>query len=379
MSEKEILNRQKYKQNRKNRLVIQAIALAVVIAIALGSFLIYDRMNRTYYIEYTENSNVDYYVFYQENKYFDDLVRGKDQTYIAHLIDHITADFQYQMNMDAARVDFDYSYSIQAQLVVEDTNTGKPYFTQEEMLLPCTEKTAHGGSKVEILEQVDIPFPKYNAAATEFMNAYQLSNATATLIVTLDVQMLSSCDQFEKNNTNAYSTDIRIPLNELTMDIISTASAPATESKVLAYNTFINKQVPLTIGYIASGLALLQVLVLVAYMHLTKNEDVTYTARVRKLMNAYSSYIQRMEGDFNDQGYQVILIKSFNELLGIRDTLQAPILMTENKDQTMSRFLIPTDSKMLYAFEIKVDNYDEIYGVQTASTPKGGGSGRYLR
>ena len=379
MSEKEILKRQRYKQNRKKWLMFQAVALVLVVAIALCSFLSYDRMNRTYYIEYTENSNVDYHVFYQENKYFDDLVRGKDQTYIAHLIDHITADFQYQMNMDAARVDFDYSYSIQAQLVVEDTNTGKPYFTQEEMLLPCTENTAHGGSKVEILEQVDIPFPKYNAVATEFMNAYHLSDATATLIVSLDVQMLSSCDQFEKNNENAYSTDLRIPLNELTMDIISTASAPATESKVLAYNSFINKQVPLTIGYIASGVALLQVLALVAYMHLTKNEDITYTARVRKLMNAYSSYIQRMEGDFNDQGYQVILIKSFNELLGIRDTLQAPILMTENKDQTMSRFLIPTDSKMLYAFEIKVDNYDEIYGVQAAPAPKGGGRGRYLR
>ena len=379
MSEKEILKRQKYKQNRKKWLMIQTVALVLVAVIALGSFFVYDRMNRTYFIEYTENSIIDYQVIYQENEYFDDLIRGKDQTYIAHLIDHITADFQYQMNMDAANVDFEYGYSILAQLVVEDKDTGKPYYTAEEQLLPCTQQTAHGGSKVEIQEQVEIDFPKFNAIAEEFMTAYDLKNATATLIVTLDVQMLSSCDQFEKNNENAYSTDIRIPLNELTMDIVSTASAPATESKVLVYNTFINKQVPLTIGYIASGLALLQTLAMIVFMHLTKNEDVTYTARVRKLMNAYSSYIQRMEGEFDDQGYQVILIKSFHELLGIRDTLQAPILMTENKDQTMSRFLIPTDSKMLYAFEIRVDNYDEIYGVQTASTHKNGGQGRYLK
>lgn len=379
MSEKEILKRQKYKQNRKKWLMIQTVALVLVAVIALGSFFVYDRMNRTYFIEYTENSTIDYQVIYQENEYFDDLIRGKDQTYIAHLIDHITADFQYQMNMDAANVDFEYGYSILAQLVVEDKDTGKPYYTAEEQLLPCTQQTAHGGSKVEIQEQVEIDFPKFNAIAEEFMTAYDLKNATATLIVTLDVQMLSSCDQFEKNNENAYSTDIRIPLNELTMDIVSTASAPATESKVLVYNTFINKQVPLTIGYIASGLALLQTLAMIVFMHLTKNEDVTYTARVRKLMNAYSSYIQRMEGEFDDQGYQVILIKSFHELLGIRDTLQAPILMTENKDQTMSRFLIPTDSKMLYAFEIRVDNYDEIYGVQTASTHKNGGQGRYLK
>lgn len=378
MSEREILNRQRYKENRKKWLMVQAIALAVVIAIALGSFLIYDRMNRTYYIEYTENSNIDYQVIYQENEYFDDLIRGEDQSYIAHLIDHITADFQYQMNMDASNVNFDYSYSILAQLVVEDKDTGKPYFTEEELLLPCTQQTAHS-NKVEIQQQAMIDFQKFNTIAKEFMTAYDLDNATATLIVSLDVRMLSSCDQFEKNNENAYSTDIRIPLNELTMDIFSTSSAPAEESKVLAYNTAVNKQVFRAIGFVMSGLALLQALVLVVFMHMTKNEDVTYTARVHKLLNAYSSYIQRMEGEFDDQGYQVIMIKSFNELLGIRDTLQAPILMTENKDQTKSRFLIPTDSKMLYAFELKVDNYDEIYGAQAAPAPKVGGRGKYLK
>ena len=48
-------------------------------------------------------------------------------------------------------------------------------------------------------------------------------------------------------------------------------------------------------------------------------------------------------------------------MLGIRDTIQSPILMTENRDETMTRFLIPTNTKILYVFEIKVDNFDEIY------------------
>lgn len=369
MSEQEILNRQEYKQGRKKWLIIQVIALVLVAVIALSSFLTYDRMNRTYYIEYTEDSTVDYQVVYQKNEYFDDLVRGKDQTYIAHLIDHMTADFQYEINMDTANVNFDYSYSIPAQLVVEDKYTGKPYYTVEEMLLPCTQQSVINGSKVEIQEQVKIDFPKFNAMAAEFMDAYNLENATATLVVSLNVQVQSSCEQFEKNE-NTYFTDIRIPLNELTMDILCTSSTPASESKVLACGTSVNKQVFLVVGYLAAGLALLQTLALIIFMHLTKNEDITYSARVRKLLNAYSSYIQRMEGEFDDQGYQLILIKTFNELLGIRDTLQAPILMTENKDQTMSRFLIPTDSKLLYAFEIKVDNYDKIYGVQTANVHK---------
>lgn len=371
MSEKEIIKRKKYKKNRKTQLIIQTVALAVVIAIALVSFLTYDRMNRTYYIEYTESSNIDYQVLYQENPYFDDLIRGKDQTYIAHLIDSITADFQYQMNMDAANVGFDYNYSIQAKLSVEDKNTGKPYYTEEELLLSEVQQTAHS-NKVEIKESVVLDFPKYNAIAQDFMNTYALEDATATLYVTLDVQVCSSCDQFEQSNQNSYSTDICIPLNKLTMDIYCTTSAPGTECKVLACNTAVNKQVFLTIGYITAGLALLQALAIIIFTQLTKNEDITYAAKVRKLLNGYSSYIHRIEGDFNDLGYQLVLVKSFSELLGIRDTLQIPILMTENKDETMSRFLIPTDSKLLYAFEIKVDNYDEIYGVQAAPAYSGG-------
>ena len=361
MSEREILNRQQYKKNRKKWILIQTVALVVVAVIALGCFLTYNRLDRTCYIEYTEDSETDYQVVYQENEYFDDLIRGEDQTYIAHLIDHITADFQYQMNMDASNVSLDYSYNIMAQLVVEDKGTGKPYYTVEEALLPCTQEAIANSNNVKIQEQVTIDFPRFNRIASDFINAYDLKNAKATLIVTLKVQMLSTCEQFEKCNENTYFTDVRIPLNELTMDINCTTNTPETASKVLAYQNDVNQKAFLIVCYVATVLALLQAIGLIIFMHLSRNEDVTYTVKVQRMLNSYSYYIQRMEGDFNDKGYQIIKIKSFNELLGIRDTLQSPILMTENRDQTMSRFLIPTDSKMLYMFEIKVDNYDELY------------------
>lgn len=379
MSEREILNRQQYKKNRKKWILIQTVALVVVAVIALGCFLTYNRLDRTYYIEYTEDSETDYQVVYQENEYFDDLIRGEDQTYIAHLIDHITADFQYQMNMDASNVSLDYSYNIMAQLVVEDKGTGKPYYTVEEALLPCTQEAIANSNNVKIQEQVTIDFPRFNRIASDFINAYDLKNAKATLIVTLKVQMLSTCEQFEKCNENTYFTDVRIPLNELTMDINCTTNTPETESKVLAYQNDVNQKAFLIVCYVATVLALLQAIGLIIFMHLSRNEDVTYTVKVQRMLNSYSSYIQRMEGDFNDKGYQIIKIKSFKELLGIRDTLQSPILMTENRDQTMSRFLIPTDSKMLYMFEIKVDNYDELYAREYDSTQEGDSSESVLK
>ena len=78
-------------------------------------------------------------------------------------------------------------------------------------------------------------------------------------------------------------------------------------------------------------------------------------------MCSYRSFIQQIDGEFDTAGYQVVLIKTFIELLGLRDTIQSPILMSENLDQTRTQFLIPTDTKLLYVYEIKVDNYDELY------------------
>ena len=363
MSENEILRRQEYKRNRKKWILIQTIALALVVVIALGSFLVYDRMNQTYYIEYTESSAIDYRVQYQENNFFQDPWLGKDQAYISFLIENILADFHYEMTMATANVGFDYTYKVTARMEVADKSSGNPYYTVEEVLIPCQQASTKNGNLVQIDQQVSIDFRHFNDMAKTFTTVYGLKNATSTLVVTLDVQVNSSCDQFEKNNENAYSTAINIPLNEETMSIYLSAEAPASESKVLAYQAAVNQKVFLVIGYVAAGLAFLQVLGLLIYMHLTKNEDVTYTAKVRKLVSAYSSYIQRMEGDFDDRGYQILVIKTFNEMLGIRDTIQAPILMTENRDKTMSRFLIPTNTKLLYVFEVKVDNYDDIYGV----------------
>lgn len=370
MSEKEILKRQQYKQNRKKWLIIQAVALALVVAIALCSFLVYDRMNRTYYIEYSEDSTIGYQVQYQETDFFEEPWLGENQAYIFALIENILADFHYEMHMGTSNVGFGYTYTITARMEVADKSSGNPYYTVEDVCVPCQQETTKGGNLVQINEQVEIDFQHYNDMAKTFTTVYDLKNASSTLIVTLNVQVLSSCDQFDKNNENAYSTSLNIPLNEETMSIHTTASAPAAENKVLAYKTFVNKQVFLVIGYTTSGLALLLALVMTVFMHLTKNEDVTYTAKVRRLLNSYSSYIQRMDGEFDAQGYQILPIKTFDELLGIRDTLQAPILMTENKDQTMSRFLIPTNAKLLYVFEIRVDNFDEIYGVYTDSASK---------
>ena len=361
MSEAEIKRRQDYKRNRQKWIFIQAVAIAVVLVIALASFLIYDRMNRTYYIEYTESGSVNYKVKYKENGYFTEDWIGPGMSYVTSLTDTVSANFNYKLNMDTSNVGFDYTYGVTSTLIIADKSTGSYIFSPIEEVVAEKTGSATGTSGVSIGEVVNIDYDAYNTLAHQFISTYDLKSVSSYILVTLNVNMLSNCDEFESSNENSYSISLNIPLQQESFSMFTTSSVPEGESKVLACKGTINQTLFLVISIIAVIIAFLLGCYLAVFVLITKNHDVNYANKVKKLLSSYRSFIQQIDGEFDTEGYQIVPIKSFVEMLGIRDTLQSPVLMWENKDETMTQFLIPTHTKLLYTFEIKVDNYDEIY------------------
>ena len=369
MSEIEIQRRKKYKQNRKRWMIVQLTAIILLAAIMLGSFFIYHKMNRTYSVEYTETGSITYMVKYRDNNFFDTDWIGMDQTYISSLIEEMTADFSYRLDTDSTDLGFNYQYRIDAKVLIASKDTGAPYYTYEENIYPPKESDAQSDSAVQLKESVRIDYVKYNQMAKSFIETYDLQNvASCTLIVTLSVDLLSADQKIAEGQNNKYTTSLNIPLAVDSINVYSTSSSPANEVKVLEYKNSANREIFFNTAVSALTLDVLLVLILIVFLHLTKNEDVTYEAKIRRILRSYRSFIQRIDGEFEYEGYQIVIIRSFTELLGIRDTIQSPVLMSENHDETMTRFLIPTSNRILYVFEIKVDNYDEIYGKLAQAT-----------
>ena len=363
MSELDIQRRKEYKHNRKKWMIIQLVAIILFAAIAIGSFLVYNQMNRTYYVEYTERGTVDYMVQYKENQFFDDEWIAANQTYISSLVKGMTASFDYRLYTESSDLGFKYGYKIDAKLLVASKDSGTPYYTYEENIFPPKETSVNSSSKVNIDETVWIDFTKYNQMAQTFIDTYNLKDsASCTLIITMNVDILSTNTQFKKDNQNSYTTSMNIPLAVESFNIFTTSSSPDNEVKVMEYQDIADRDIFFVTSVSAVSLDALLVIALLIFLHLTKNEDITYAAKIRKILRSYSSFIQRIDGEFEYEGYQIVMIKTLNEMLGIRDTMQLPILMSENHDETMTRFVIPTHTKILYVFEIKVDNYDDIYG-----------------
>ena len=361
MSELEIQRRQEYKRNRKKWTLIQLTAIVLLAVISLGLLIGYNRMNKTHYIEYKEAGSVDYKVHYIQNDFFDDLWIDKDQSYISSLTDGIKADFCYVLGTASDDMSFDYSYSIDATLVITRKGTGTPYYTVEENILPKKSLSVKDKSSLKINESVSVDYKKFDAIARDFINTYDIKDATCVLTVTLKVNTESLNTKFDQKIPGCFSTSLSIPLAEDNFNITRTSGSTENQSKYFEFNSVANRKVVLVFAIITAVLSLILVVLLLIFLRLTKNEDVTYASAVNKILKSYDSYIQRIIGEFDCEGYQIVEIKTFNEMLGIRDTIQSPILMTENRDETMTKFLIPTNTKILYTFIIKVENYDEIY------------------
>lgn len=86
---------------------------------------------------------------------------------------------------------------------------------------------------------------------------------------------------------------------------------------------------------------------------------IDYSRRVARICKNYKSYIQCIGNDFVTDGYLVLRIGEFSEMLEIRDTVQKPVLMYENADKNCTRFFIAADG-IVYLHEIQVEKFEEL-------------------
>ncbi|MBE6601547.1 MAG: hypothetical protein E7637_03450 [Ruminococcaceae bacterium] len=359
MSESEKKKRGLYRKNREKWIFAQSVIVAVVAIAILISSLVSHQLSKKYYIGYKEGGNIDYDVYLKENDFYDSPYLDKNQSYVASLIDRIITNFSYEIDMDTANVNYRYSYTIKSRLEIIDDTSGAAIYNPEYELINVQNKLQNSSSRLTVNEIVVLKYDEYNDLANRFLDTYGLSATTSNIVLTLTVDVLSDCNAFSGSSVDTYSSELRIPLTTQTVNIQMTSSVPAAETKMIACTRGAGSEVFKTTAIVLGVIDALLILLLVAFIYLTRTPDITYTARVKKIMSQYKSYIQRIKNLFETNGYQVIVVDTFDEMLEIRDTIQAPILMYENEEKTCAKFMIPTDSKLLYLYTITMEGYVE--------------------
>ena len=359
MSEKEKNKRAAYRKNREKWIFAQSVVVIVLTLAVLISALVSAQLQKKYYIGYREGGSIDYNVFLKENEFFEQAHLGKDQSYVASLIDKIIADYSYEIDMDTDDVNYRYSYTIKSRLEIIDNSSSVAIFNPEKELVNVQNRSQSSSNRLRINEIVVINYDEYNDLANKFLEAYSLTSTTSNIVVTLEVDVLSDCEAFSGSAVDTYTSELRIPLTTKTVNIQMTSAVPDDEAKMIACTRGAGSEVFKTTAIVLGVVDILMILLLVAFIFLTRTPDVNYTARVKRILSQYKSYIQKINNVFETYGYQTIFVNTFDEMLEIRDTIQAPILMYENEDKTCAKFMIPTDSKLLYVYKIEVEGYVE--------------------
>ena len=356
MSESEKMSRDEYGMKRKKYMFYQWIGLGLLFVLLLIFSIVYFKTDKAAYVYYSEDGNAVHYAYLKENNgFFDEEYLNGSHAYVSSLIDHMRADFSYKLKFDTDRVKYTYTYDIETQLEILDVASGAPLYNPIVCRQIEPTSVSGEGDAFAIAQQVNIDFQEYNRRANNFINKNRLTETSSTLIVRMNVTVVGVSETFDADHSDRYVTELRIPLCKIAFKPTINSTVPAGEKKILAVsgNT---RQVFGILAIISLVGLILDGCVYLFFAITTRDRFIDYSRKVAHICKNYKSYIQRIENDFVTDGYHVLRLGEFPEMLEIRDTVQKPVLMYENADKTLTRFFIAADG-IVYLHEIKVDEF----------------------
>lgn len=336
-----------HKRKRKKHKIILAIESIMTIIIALIIIITYFALTKNDYNKYSEKAKVNYKVYLKENEFYEDKYIDEKTSVVASLIENIEVDFKYNLDLEQEQ-EYIYSYKILAKTNVKETKRANSiYETTEEII--SKEKQELNSKNLEISERVNINYNEYNAKINKFINIYNLDNTTNTLELDMYVYVINKYDGEQINKESKVMT-LNIPLTTKTVDISIGSNVIEDEGQILLRKSeYENLTYLIVIGIIILIIGLIILVKLIKYMIDTRSAETMYDQELKRILFDYKSYIQTTNNDVNPNNYKTIQINTFNEILRMRDILQAPILMYTEEGKERTKFMIVKDG-MLYIY-----------------------------
>ena len=322
-----ILQHQRKRRRHKIKLAVGSFVVILVAIILIATYAI---LSKNYYNEYKENAEVEYKIRLNENEFYTGEYLEGITGVVASIIKDIEAEFKYKLDLKEEQ-DYIYDYKILSQIEVKEGSRENSIYTIEEEIAskPATETNS---KQLEIDEKFTIDYNEYNRKISKFITVYNLSNTNSTLSVNMYLHVINKYDGSQVNKDEKVMT-LNVPLTTKTVDV-SIATNVITGVSIL------------TIGIII-------LLMFIKYMLETRSAETMYEQELRKILFNYKSNIQKISSEENLQGYKILKIGTFNEILEMRDTIQAPILMYAENEERTKFMIINNDVLFVYVLGVK--------------------------
>ena len=344
---------------RRNTVFAYICVIILVFALLVADFMLYARSSKEKYVTYDEKSNIDYQVYYKDNEFFDNNYLESDKQYIASLIDNINTEFNYEISLEDVDVEYKYSYRIEANVIVRDEDNKNLFYDKTEILLEEVEKDTDS-KKVSINENLLINYNEYNDKIKNLIRTYELDNAESYLNINMYVNVVGSCEEFVDNQEQEKIITLSIPLAEATMAIDFVDNTVNSTNNVMKCGS--ESENSLFFLILGVGLIIIEVALIISvirYEIKTRTAETIYEKELKKILNNYGSSIQILGSEFDFSNYHLLKISEFSDILEISDKLRQPILMKENNEKNGAYFVIPSNTKLLYVYRLKVSDIEK--------------------
>ena len=352
MKKSELNNIYKKDIKRNNTITKYICAIVIIFSIFLSALTLYIDQNKTEYIKYNEQGKIDYKVYLKENNFFEKEYIEENNQYISTLIDYIESNFKYNLSLEQETT-YKYTYKIVETVKIIDKTTKRPLYNKEEIIIPEKEKITNE-KNININEQIKINYNKYNDLMNNFINIYEVGNTESNLTVSMIIDIIGSSEDFKNNKKNESVITLTIPLTTNTMAIDIKNNLIDTNNIIICEEKSKLNIIYLLIMPISLIIDAILTLKLIRYIKKTRSNKTKYEKEIKKILNNYRQYIQKVDNQTLFENYEQISLSTFTDLLEIRDTVQGPILMIEQK--TYTKFMIPTDN-ILYIYTVKVNKW----------------------
>ena len=356
----------KVKKDKKNHKLYIGYQTRIVTAIVLtflllfiGAYYLIKSINvlSVINVNYREKSNLDYKVYLKKNEFYDSEYLGKGMSYVASLIDKITANFNYTFDIDKeSNIDFDYD--ITAQLVISDTSKNNIFLKKEYTLLQNTKENMNSSKQYTINKSIDIDYDFYNRIANKFRISYGVDTRSDLNIYLNIHEKNSENNPFKLENKSVMT--LTIPLSEKAINItLDYKDINKTSQVIKNSEIIINNYIYLALSVTLLLIGLLELIHLINLLLLTKTKKTNYDKYITKILNEYDRLIVETTTGPNINDKNIIKINTFNELLDVRDNLKLPIKYFVVSKHQKCEFYIDHE-KEVYILTIKeVDMEDK--------------------
>lgn len=338
------------KKKRLKRSFYIIINVLLIAAFTLATFYILkSSMMKVakYRLNYSETSNIDYNVCLKENDFYEQECLEKNMRYVASLINKIRINIDYIFTTD----DFvysNYTYKVIGKIIISDpTNDKNIIFSKNYDLSEQATETIDKSKIHNINKLIEIDYEKYNNLANQFKSTYGVSSNARLEVHLLINNKGNSLSQEKLTYDKAADLLISIPLSENSLNIkLDYALINNNDEMVYTSKSGISNYYLFVMGIIVGIIDIIAIVNLTIYLNKIFGKKSEYEKTLDKLLKDYDRLIVESPTVVNDNRYNVIIVKSFEELLDVRDNLKMPIIFNEIKPKCESWFYIKEENDL---------------------------------